>query len=414
MAPNPNKNSSLKESLLAEQEYTMYDVEKGSNDLRDNEPWRVIDVPTKTAYSRLEDDDSDSDDSTAGLSPFAKIRSKWTTMHTMVALNMMAMIGLGTFNTVARKIALVPLNEYPYFLTQLSSVASTVMYGTGVAIKYRNGTVTKEMLSIGKLIFVGIGFFDALGDLLGNVGVKQLPGTMVPLLAKTNIPLTMFFSMWLLKTSYHWGQFVGAVVVIGGFLAAFLPTNMIQGGNLVAVLVYLVSIVPTVVGMVCRELVFRREQKKGNNLDVFVVGFFINFSQLIWTFLLIPIAAVPGLGKVPLADLPSYFANGFVCFSGSNPTAADDCTGSPYAPLIYLAINLMYNLAIIFLLKFGGATLMFVTNTITFPMSTMMFSFSWPLLSAVPFTIWTVIGLLIESLGVVIYRVSGMLNKKKQ
>ena len=44
-----------------------------------------------------------------------------------------------------------------------------------------------------------IGFWDSLGDILGNIGTSQLPGYQVPLLAKLNIIFTAIFSKWILK-----------------------------------------------------------------------------------------------------------------------------------------------------------------------------------------------------------------------
>ena len=126
--------------------------------------------------------------------------------------------------------------------------------------------------------------------------------------------------------------------------------------------------------------------------------------SLVFTILLLPLATVPGFGEVKLSELPQYMKNGFQCFRGINPTAEDDCEGAPLAPLLYFCINVTFNICILALVKHGGALLTFMTNTITFPLSTILFTLSWPLLGSSTLSGFVIAGLIVELSGVMFYQ----------
>mmetsp|Transcript_31677 Transcript_31677/g.46745 ORF Transcript_31677/g.46745 Transcript_31677/m.46745 type:complete len:104 (-) Transcript_31677:608-919(-) len=79
-------------------------------------------------------------------------------------------------NTIIRRIALVPMEQYPYFLTQLQTFTYVILYSSILWLRYQrnDGTVTKEMLQIRKTPFLWIGFWDSVGDMLGNVGTSRV------------------------------------------------------------------------------------------------------------------------------------------------------------------------------------------------------------------------------------------------
>jgi len=126
--------------------------------------------------------------------------------------------------------------------------------------------------------------------------------------------------------------------------------------------------------------------------------------SLVFTILLLPLAAVPGFGGISLSELPQYMKNGFQCFRGINPTAEDDCRGAPLAPLLYFCINVTFNICILALVKHGGALLTFLTNTITFPLSTILFTLSWPLLGSSTLSGFVIAGLIVELSGIIFYQ----------
>ena len=343
---------------------------------------------------------------------------------------MVSVVTTATANTIIRRITLVPLKHYPYLLTQMQGLMYTIFYGSILWSRYKqhDGTVTIEMLRIPKLPFLYIGFWDSLGDILGNIGTSQLPGYQVPLLAKLNIIFSAIFSKWILKKIYTTYQIGAMFLVLCGSIITLLPVissqiftttnheedilndNKDKNGassttttttSLFYAMVYICSVAPTALAFVLKEQIF--DQHRELNLDIFVVNTYGSIVSLIFTILLLPLAAIPGFGEVPLSDLPSYMQRGFDCFRGINPTVYDDCTGDPMAPMLYFAINVTYNICILALVKHGGALLTFLTNTVTFPLSTILFTLSWPLLGASTLSGFVIVGLLVELSGIILY-----------
>ena len=165
-------------------------------------------------------------------------------------------------------------------------------------------------------------------------------------------------------------------------------------------------------GFVLKEKIFRENAHL--NLDVFVVTAYANIIQLIFTFAFLPVSSLPLFGNTPLNELGALFVNGFKCFGGVSPQRADNCFGAPAAPLIYQSVNIIYNISMILLLKYGGALLMFLTNTVTFPLSIIAFAFSWPLLPATPIHLIVLLGLAVEVTGVFIYKRFTQLKSESQ
>jgi len=300
----------------------------------------------------------------------------------------------------------------------MQGVAYLIFYSSILYSRYKqhDGTVTIEMLKIPKRPFLWIGFWDCVGDILGNLGTAHLPGYQVPLLAKLNIIFTAMFSSCILKKIYSTSQISAMAVVLCGSIITLLPVILNQlfsnddmsennkdtTTSLFYAVVYVASVAPTALAFVLKEDIFR--QHANLNLDVFIVNTYGSIVSLVFTILLLPLAAVPGFGGISLSELPTYMKNGFQCFSGINPTTEDDCRGAPLAPLLYFCINVTYNICILALVKHGGALLTFLTNTITFPLSTILFTLSWPLLGSSTLSGFVIAGLIVELTGVIFYQ----------
>ena len=278
-------------------------------------------------------------------------------------------------NTIARRIALVPLERYPYLLAQMQGLAYALFYGAVLVRRRRDGAVTAEMLRIPKRPFLWIGLWDSLGDVLGNIGTSRLPGYQTPLLAKLNVIFTAAFSAWILKRTYSASQVGAMAAVLCGSVVSILPSVLGRmpvaeedGGesastttSLFYVGVYVASVAPTALAFVLKEEIFERHRRL--DLDIFVVNTYGSVVSLAFTVLLLPLASVPGIGEMPPGELAAYTRDGLDCFAGNDPAPADDCTGSPLAPLLYLCINVTYNIFVLALVKRGGALLTFLTNT---------------------------------------------------
>ena len=352
---------------------------------------------------------------------------------------LICVVATAVSNTILRRIAMVPMERYPFFITICQTFNYVIVYGGLLALRVETAgdsnsgsrPVTKEMLRIRKLPFLWIGLCDSLGDLLGNAAIGKLPGYQPPLLAKLNIIYTALFSSALLGERYNQRQILSMVVVICGSVVTLIPlvwdavalssnenTDTNGGGSddnesnalsqLFYIVVYIISVAPTALGFVLKEQIFR-EYESLFDLDIFVVNTYTAIGGLLCqTVFLVPLAALSG---VPYSDISRYMADGYRCFThdfrgDSVWNVEDDCHGSPLAPILYLAMNILYNIVFLLSIKYGGTLLTFVTNTVTFPLSTLLFTcgISWPLLgSSVRLNTWIVVGLTMEVTGILWY-----------
>ena len=49
-----------------------------------------------------------------------------------------------------------------------------------------------------------------------------------------------------------------------------------------------------------------------------------------------------------------YVAEGFQCMMGQVPASGVDPTGAPLAPMLYIAVNLCFNISALYLLRSAG------------------------------------------------------------
>lgn len=350
---------------------------------------------------------------------------------------MMSVVATAVSNTILRRIAMVPMERYPLFLTICQTFNYVIVYGSFLAFRIKNDSssssraVTNKMLRIRKLPFLWIGLCDSLGDLLGNAAIGKLPGYQPPLLAKLNIVFTAFFSRSLLGEQYNQRQILSIGVVICGSLVTLIPivrdalvltssknnnTDEDIGNDnqsnpfssLFYIAVYISSVAPTALGFVLKEKVFR-EYEPSFDLDIFVVNTYTAIGGLLCqTVFFVPLAALSG---VPYSDISWYMMNGYRCLTNdlrsSDSIHYDEgCRGSPLAPVLYMSTNILYNICFLMSIKYGGTLLTFITNTVTFPLSTLVFTCGIPLPllgSSVRLNGWIVVGLIVEVTGIVWY-----------
>ncbi|KAL2893074.1 Protein CLT2 chloroplastic, partial [Bienertia sinuspersici] len=89
---------------------------------------------------------------------------------------------LAIANRVFYKLALVPLQNYPFFLAQFITFGYVAIYFAILFIRHRAGIVTDEMLAIPKSRFIFIGLLEALGLAGGMASAAMIPGPVIPIL----------------------------------------------------------------------------------------------------------------------------------------------------------------------------------------------------------------------------------------
>jgi len=99
--------------------------------------------------------------------------------------------------------------------------------------------------------------------------------------------------------------------------------------------------------------------------------------QALFVFLLLPFLS--NLKGIPFAELPAYLNRGAACFLniGGN---LKDCHGAPLLPLLYMALNIAFNISMLNLVKMSTAVVASLTSTLAVPLTIYVLSLPLPYL----------------------------------
>lgn len=230
----------------------------------------------------------------------------------------------------------------------------------------------------------------------------------------------LILSATFLKRRYTWGQIMGCLLVAAGVVIV-IASGTGSGGDVKTLensgflwpLVMIGSTAFSAGASILKEFVFRdsAERLNGRSVDIFVVNTFGSTSQAFFVLLLLPILS--NLKGIKFQELPSYFGEGAACFVNMG-APEKDCVGAPVVPLVYVAINLAFNIANLSLLKQSSAVVSSLSVTLAVPLSIWAFTFPLPLLgtpSTLPSGLF--LGAAVLVTGLAFYNFSGKKLKKE-
>ncbi|RHX97678.1 hypothetical protein DYB36_002156, partial [Aphanomyces astaci] len=312
-------------------------------------------------------------------------------------------------DVVFQKLQTIPMHNYPNFINLLSTfvyVSRTSRFAYILPmIKYGNA-ITVDQRRIPKRKFAVMGALDSVAGILQVFAATYLGGSLLILLGQAAIPVSMVISKVLLKTSYSWFQYVGALVVAVGILVVLGPSmRSVDGGDhntAVWAAVMIASCVPMCLSSVYKEIALGQAE-----LDaVYLNGWIAVFQFMLSIPLSIP-AAMIGSPPVPPRDLPQNLYDGMRCYMGHNTIVdgphPDDCDKATLFVTIYILFNVGYNLLIILMLKFGSANLLWLAMTIMVPLGNVAFTFPF-MPEHQPLHTTDVVGLVVIMTGLFVYR----------
>ena len=117
---------------------------------------------------------------------------------------LLALIFFGTGNKVALKRMTIPMQNYPYFLSQLTTIVYIPIFAV-ICLILRKGwcgvqkSITDDMVRFPKIRFFWMGFMDSIAGILVVLGVNGISGPLSVLLAQAAIPVTMIASIIFLR-----------------------------------------------------------------------------------------------------------------------------------------------------------------------------------------------------------------------
>ncbi|KAG5023715.1 hypothetical protein JHK85_020057 [Glycine max] len=302
---------------------------------------------------------------------------------------------MGAGNRVLYKLALVPLRNYPFFLAQLATFGYVIVYFSILYIRYRAGIVTDEMLSVPKTPFLVVGLLEALGAATGMAAGAMLSGASIPILSQAFLVWQILLSYFFLGRRYKVNQLVGcSLVAIGVILTVVSGSgaghSLKEAGifwSLLMIVSFLFQAADTVL--------------KGGSLDMFVVNSFGSAFQALFICLLLPFLSK--LWGIPFGQLPNYLKDGAACFLNVG-TLSRACDGAPLLPLLFVIVNMGFNISLLHLLKISSAVVSCLASTFSVPIAIYVFTLPLPYLGvASSLPTGFVAGAIILIIGLLIY-----------
>ncbi|KMT20563.1 hypothetical protein BVRB_1g005450 [Beta vulgaris subsp. vulgaris] len=322
---------------------------------------------------------------------------------------------LAVANRVFYKLALVPLQEYPFFLAQFITFGYVAIYFSILFIRHRAGIVTDEMLAIPKSRFWLIGLLEALGLAAGMASAAMIPGPVIPILHQTFLVWQLLLSFVVLGRRYSFMQIVGCLLVAAGVVVAVSSGSdghqVLSGVAFVWPALMIASGAFHAAASILKEFIFvdAAARLKEKSLDIFVVNSFGSGCQALFVLVLLPLLS--NLKGIPFDQLPQYFASGGACFLNIGVNSAG-CEGAPLLPLLYVASNIAFNIAVLNLLKISSAVVSSLVTMVSVPISIYILSLPLPYLpESSSLGLYFVLGSVILMLGLLLYNVPQFSNK---
>lgn len=229
----------------------------------------------------------------------------------------------------------------------------------------------------------------------------------------------LILSAVILKKRYTLGQIVGCLLVSAGVIIVVasgsggVDAQSLEQSGFFWPIVMVLSTAFSAGASILKEFVFRNaaERLEGGTVDIFVVNTFGSVAQALFVFLLLPVLS--NLKGIPFQQLPTYFQEGAGCFINTG-ALAKGCEGAPLVPLVYVLMNLGFNIASLSLLKQSSAVVSSLCVTLAVPLSIWAFTFPLPLLgtpSTLPPGLFWGAGILVT--GLAFYNFSGEKQRKE-
>ncbi|KAK8595969.1 hypothetical protein V6N13_000637 [Hibiscus sabdariffa] len=315
-------------------------------------------------------------------------------VEVVVAAAVTVVLGVG--NRVLYKLALVPLKHYPFFLAQLATFGYVLVYFSVLYLRYHAGIVTDEMLSLPKGPFLAVGLLEALGAATGMAAGAILSGASIPILSQTFLVWQILLSSIFLGRRYRVNQLLGCFLVAVGVIIT------VASGSSTGYSLKEASIFWSLLMIVSFLLQAADTVLKGGSVDLFVVNSYGSAFQALFICLLLPFLSK--LWGIPFSQLPNYLKDGAACFLNLGGTLSSGCDGAPLLPLLFVIVNMGFNISLLHLLKISSAVVSSLASTFSVPISVYVFTLPLPYLgvaSSLPSGF--VAGAIILVMGLLIY-----------
>jgi drug/metabolite transporter (DMT)-like permease len=220
----------------------------------------------------------------------------------------------------------------------------------------------------------------------------------------------------LLQDSRYLGESkIGDDDQIGTPICAWIAANEASSGEqwlvLLWSLIMIISCFPMALSTIYKELVL------DDDMDpVFLNGWIVVFQTIYSVILAVP-AGIASTPPVLPEDVPRNLIDGWKCYLGINSIHdgchPDDCRTSALYFNLGILVNVVYVLAVMFVVKWGSTSLLFIGLTIMVPLGNLAFAIL-PSNVGNRVHLSDVLGLLVILMGLILYRSSGILSTTQE
>jgi len=342
---------------------------------------------------------------------------------------MILVIIFGSLNKVANKIMTKPMGKYSFFLALFNGIAYVIVEYGILFVRYNLKWVSRDDMMFpwrrmetepgsstkwwdtlwGVKYFILIGLMDGLGTVLSLIPTPYLSGPMLPVMSQTTVFFCLICSVLMLRARYTMYQIGSVFIVVAGTVVSLIPDFLHQDTDdpIGWLLLYAFSMLPGAISFTIKELVFRKRK----HLELFIVNSTGSLFQLLFWPATLPFVVL--LQQTNGKPLGEYIKNGFECFGGHTPAnEGNHCSPDPYPYLVYIGINITFNILLLLLLKRASALQGFMATNAVTPVSVILFLIHWPLIGSSSVSNYTILSLFIVLTGLGLYRYTTVLKER--
>jgi len=353
----------------------------------------------------------------------APVQDKKAGRSTALLISFLLMVVIGLGNKIFQKLQTLPMYNYAYFL----SIYVTFIY-IPLSFAYIwpmiiwGKQISKEQRAIPLYKFFVMGLLDGIAGVMQSFSVNYIPnGALIILITQSAIPISMFISRILLKAKYEKFHYFGASIVIAGLIVVLVPVFMSKdqnsnGESTLKIAIWCVVLILSCVPMTLSS-VYKEKALGEQDIDVvYLNGWVAVFQFLVSIPLAIPAAYASNL---TISELPTNFWNGVKCYVGINSITEQyydhgqlvvihHCKEAPLFVNLYVAFNVLYNILIIMILKYGSANILWLAMTLMVPLGNAAFALRF-VPGHKPMRVTDIVGLIVIMVGLIIYRFWGQI-----
>lgn len=215
------------------------------------------------------------------------------------------------------------------------------------------------------------------------------------MLMQTYLIWNLFYARVILNQRFYPHQLMAALLLILGVTGAALPAHLVPATakstamSAVSCLAHPLEADVRWVLLMCftqalpalspilKEAIFRDGQMQlGRPLDLFIVNTFGSLAQAMFVALLLPLLMVQQ--GLTMSQLPGYLVTGTRCLLGLDPAVTGP--GAPLLPLAYVAVNLLFNVVALWLVRGRGSITVVLSSAVLLPLTVAVFSRPLPLM----------------------------------